>query len=213
MYKENPLTSYRIELRDKILKASMHEFLQKGVKAVKMDDIANALGISKRTLYEVYSNKEELLLEGLRKHEEAYDMHMSVYSADPSHNVIDIVIEFLRIQVRNFSDVTPAFFSDLHKYKKVVDLLEEKRACRNKYTGDFFKRGVEEGYFRNDVDYEMMLRLGSVSMDYVMREQLYKVSNLKHIFRNIIFLFLRGVCTTEGIKRLDEFIDNELLVP
>jgi len=48
----------------------MTEFLHKGVKSVKMDDIANALAISKRTLYEIYSNKEELLLEAVHIHEE-----------------------------------------------------------------------------------------------------------------------------------------------
>ena len=63
MYKDNPQTAYKQELKEKILTSSMHEFLIHGVKSVRMDDIANSLGISKRTLYEIYSNKEELLLE------------------------------------------------------------------------------------------------------------------------------------------------------
>ena len=63
MYKGSSQTCYKMELRNRILKAAMTEFLHKGVKSVKMDDIANTLAISKRTLYEIYSNKEELLLE------------------------------------------------------------------------------------------------------------------------------------------------------
>ena len=63
MYKGSSQTCYKLELRNRILKAAMTEFLHKGVKSVKMDDIANTLAISKRTLYEIYSNKEELLLE------------------------------------------------------------------------------------------------------------------------------------------------------
>lgn len=66
MHKESSQTCYKLELRNRILKAAMTEFLHKGVKSVKMDDIANALAISKRTLYEIYSNKEELLLEAVR---------------------------------------------------------------------------------------------------------------------------------------------------
>ena len=56
MYKDNPQTAYKQELKEKILTSSMHEFLIHGVKSVRMDDIANSLGISKRTLYEIYSN-------------------------------------------------------------------------------------------------------------------------------------------------------------
>lgn len=92
MYKDNPQTAYKQELKEKILTSSMHEFLIHGVKSVRMDDIANSLGISKRTLYEIYSNKEELLLEGVRLKEEEYDRHMTAYSLDSSHTVIDIII-------------------------------------------------------------------------------------------------------------------------
>lgn len=99
MYKDGSQTNYRIELPGKILKTAMHEFLHRGIKAVKMDDIANLLGISKRTLYEIYSNKEKLLLECMRMHEEDYDQHMLAYSKDTGHSVIDIIIEFYKWQI------------------------------------------------------------------------------------------------------------------
>lgn len=70
MYKNSSQTNYRQQLREKILQTSMAEFMSKGIRAVKMDDIAASLGISKRTLYEIYSNKEELLLEGVKFQEE-----------------------------------------------------------------------------------------------------------------------------------------------
>ena len=60
------VTAYRQELKGRILKESIKEFKKNGIKQVKMDDIANNLSISKRTLYEIYPNKEVLLLEGLK---------------------------------------------------------------------------------------------------------------------------------------------------
>ena len=66
MRKNSHPTNYRQELRDKILRTAIRLFKQHGVKSVKMDDISNALAISKRTLYEIYDNKEELLLAGVR---------------------------------------------------------------------------------------------------------------------------------------------------
>lgn len=209
MYKDNPQTAYKQELKEKILTSSMHEFLIHGVKSVRMDDIANSLGISKRTLYEIYSNKEELLLEGVRLKEEEYDRHMTAYSLDSSHTVIDIIIEFYKRQVGYLSSASPMFFTDLHKYAQVMAYLDRLHAVRRSYALDFFTRGVREGYFRADVDYNIMLRLGSAAMETVMKEQMYNEYDLKHIFHNVILLNIRGLCTTEGIKLLDHFLDNE----
>ena len=76
MQKINCLTAYRQELQEHILAAAMEEFRRRGVRAVKMDDIAGKLAISKRTLYEIYENKETLLLEALKLHEQQTDTHM-----------------------------------------------------------------------------------------------------------------------------------------
>ena len=191
MHKDNPQTHYRTELPGKILNTAMREFLHRGVKSVKMDDIANLLGISKRTLYEIYSNKEDLLLECVRLQEEENDRHMVEYSNVPNHSVIDIFIEFYKHQIEGVSNVSPAFFQDIHKYKTVMDFYEKKREVRNRDAKSFFLRGVKEGYF--------------------MRTELYKVYDMKHLLHNILFLFLRGVCTAEGIARLDTFIADNIL--
>lgn len=210
MNKDISPTSYRIELRNRILKASMNEFLCKGVKSVKMDDIANSLGISKRTLYEIYSNKEELLLEAVKIHEEEYDSYMTKYASAPEHTVIDIIIEFYKKHIMNISNVSPSFFSELHKYKAVREYLENRRNERFKNAIEFFMRGVRDGYFRSDVNYGIILKIGNASLDFAMETQMYKIYDLATLLHNIIFLYLRGVCTTAGIKKLDEFIDSNI---
>ena len=48
--------SYRLALKDKILDAAMNAFMKRGIRAVKMDDIAQQLTISKRTLYDIYED-------------------------------------------------------------------------------------------------------------------------------------------------------------
>ena len=208
MNKDISQTSYRIELRNRILKASMNEFLRKGVKSVKMDDIASLLGISKRTLYEVYSNKETLLLEAVKIHEEEYDSYMTKYSSNPKHTVIDIIIEFYKKHIMNISHVSPSFFSELHKYKAVREFLENRRNERFNNAIEFFKRGINDGYFRSDVNYDIVLKIGNASLDFAMETQMYKEYSLATLLHNIVFLYLRGFCTTAGIKKLDEFMDS-----
>ena len=60
-------TLYRQELKGRILEMAMQEFMTNGIRKVKMDDIARMLGISKRTLYEIYQDKEAILFEGLKR--------------------------------------------------------------------------------------------------------------------------------------------------
>ena len=208
MYKGSSQTCYKLELRNRILKAAITEFLHKGVKSVKMDDIANTLAISKRTLYEIYSNKEELLLEAVRIHEQEFNDHMLQYSLDKNHNVMDIIIEFYKKKLLAIADVSPLFLVELRKYKQVVEYLERMNAERHNNALLFFCRGVKEGFFRSDLNFDIILKTSSASANYAMETQMYKNYSITAIMHNTIFLYLRGICTTKGIKVLDAAIEQ-----
>ena len=90
--------NYRQELRQRILAAAMMAFRQKGVRAVRMDDIASQLSISKRTLYEIYSNKELLLYECVRDHDETMERILAEQLA-PDSSVMDILVSFMRLHI------------------------------------------------------------------------------------------------------------------
>ena len=142
-------TKYRQELKERILKTAMAEFKQRGVKAVKMDDIANKLSISKRTLYEVYANKEDLLLAGLRREVEEEDEAMHCFCEKPGLNVLEICIEFFHLKMRKLSAINPLFFSELYKYSRVIRLNNTVMA----YVMDeqLYKEYGMAGIFRNVV--------------------------------------------------------------
>ena len=64
-------------IRMQVIKAAAEAFSQKGIKNVRMDDIASSLSISKRTLYELFADKEELLVEVVRIHREEVKEYMA----------------------------------------------------------------------------------------------------------------------------------------
>ena len=98
MHNTTTETTYRQELKERILVAALNLFHKHGIKRVKMDDIANVLKISKRTLYEIYSNKEELLFEVIRFDKKIEDQAMT--KIDKSGlNVINIIIEICRFRI------------------------------------------------------------------------------------------------------------------
>lgn len=207
MKKLNHPTEYRKELRGRILEVAMQDFIQRGIRAVKMDDIAGSLGISKRTLYEIFPNKESLLLEGIRLKQAMGEEEMAKYVTEKNPNTMDIIMKFYHMQMEELSSLPLTFITEISRYPLVTEFLRKKHQKSEEIANRFFQRGVKEGYFRSDVDYELISRLGEGMTQNAIARQLYFQYEPQYIFRNIIFLFLRGFCTQKGL----EYIDNTLI--
>lgn len=190
------------------MKVATREFTTIGVKSVKMDDIARKLKISKRTLYEIYDNKEQLLLESVARRIHEFDATLERFDSSGEKQVIDILLEFYRLQMEELRDMNPVYYEDLHKYPRVMSFLEQVNREHKAHSKDFFKRGVLEGYFRNDFNYELISLLGNNVMQNVMESKLYNTYSLQDIFRNVVMLFIRGLCTAKGILELDRQLES-----
>jgi len=202
------LSTYRLSLKSKILDTAMLDFAKRGIKSVKMDDIARGLNISKRTLYEVYENKEILLYECIKK-AKAQDECEMLAMMSHHDNVIDIILNIYKIKIEQFKQVTPQFYSDLEKFPMVMSYLEEQHERDRVLQKQFIVRGVEEGYFRKDVDIDIVITMFDALSQYVRRTRLYNQYPVKDIFNNMLFISFRGICTQKGIKVIDRFLMNE----
>lgn len=208
MNKSNTPTEYRQELRSKILNTASEQFRTKGIKAVKMDDIAGTLSISKRTMYEIYENKEQLLMETVKEDHQKFEDQMQAYLAGGKRNVIDTILAFYRLKMNALSKVTPLYYTELQRYPEVIQWMEQKHLQHEHEEQSFFQQGIEEGYFRPDADYELLCNVSTGIMTYIMGNQLYKQYDLKEIFRNVSMLFLRGLCTQKGICEFDSQMEK-----
>lgn len=197
-------TAYRKELREKILRTSMREFRRKGIRQVKMDDVASMLSISKRTLYELFKDKESLLLEGVRMQYKEEERSMAKLADRSDITVMDFIIEFYHWRTKRLADVNPVFFEDLPRFKAVLAYIEERHRHDQGGAQTFFRKGVEDGYFRKDVDFDIVGKVADAAMQRVMEMKMYQEYGLNHLFRNIMFLFLRGFCTAKGLEVLDK---------
>lgn len=205
--------AYREELKQRIIDVAMKEFWQKGVKAVKMDDIANDLSISKRTLYETYENKEVLLLEVLKHHKQQQHNHVAEFAEKVNGNVMDIIFELYNTHVESCKKITPIFYEELKKYQKVTEYLAATADQDEKDTKAFFKAGIEQGYFRPELNYNVLSKIMRLSAKYVVEHEDITQYESDFIFKNVIFVFFRGFCTIKGVeavdKKLAEFVANE----
>lgn len=208
MQETNNLSTYRQSLKDKILETAMSLFMRKGIRAVKMDDIANILSISKRTLYEVYSDKEHLLYEGIkiyhgRRHERMKDI------VARSSNVMDVLLQIYKINIESFRETAPVFFSDMEKYPVIAEYFEQENMSTRTQFIDFLRRGIEEQYFRNGMNLELITEMFDALGKYIMSTQLYMRYPMDEIWQNIVLVSLRGICTNRGVKVIDAFLFNE----
>lgn len=197
------LTNYRLGLRDKILETAMAAFEKKGVKAVKMDDIATSLSISKRTLYEIYDDKEALLYEGISKLDRLRNDQIQSYASE-GHNVMEILKEAYRINSIASRNICPAFYEDIHRYPKVEQYMQDVRAHKREVTLDFMQLGVEQGFFRSDINYNLFLVLCDSVTDTVIKNKLLSTYSMDELYFHFFLVPLRGVCTEEGLRLIEK---------
>ena len=93
------INQYRQELKDRIISYAMPEFYKRGVKAVKMDEISQGLHVSKRTVYEIFGDKEELLLAGMKRQLEENRSKLENFAKTQAKNVIDIISYVYKLQM------------------------------------------------------------------------------------------------------------------
>lgn len=195
--------SYRSDLKEKILEAATPMFYQHGIRKVKMDDIAKRLRISKRTAYEIYADKEDLLLEVLQHSDEANRQKMKRLDV-PGTNVIDIIILFFKQKAEEVSRINPVFFEDMQRYPKLLEFFRKRHERQGVETQDFIRRGIDEGYFLTDINFDLVVMVADASVQFIMSNYLYKKYNFKELLRAFMLFYIRGICTSRGVDLLDK---------
>lgn len=201
------ISAYRQSLKTRILEAASDAFSQKGIKSVRMDDIAQSLNISKRTLYEIYENKEVLLYECLKTSKARAQEEMTFIAAQ-QNNVMDIILDIYRSKMSQLQKINPQFYSDLEKYPQLQSFLEEQHDKDRTKLKDFLRRGIEEGYFKGDINVDIIANVFDAINEYMKNHKLYTEFPLEQLFNNMLFVTIRGICTQKGVAVIDTFLTD-----
>lgn len=201
--------SYRRELRSKIISKATSLFKERGVKSVKMDDIAQSLSISKRTLYEIFSDKEALLYEVITSLDN--DFHQKIDKiAGSSADVMEMLYHFYTLIITELNTFNPIFLDDVGKYPSVIEKIERGTESKQRAFVEFARRGVSEGYFLPDLDYGLVDEIIDLVSRGVKAKSLPQKYGIKKSFLTTSTMLLRGICTAKGIRRFDEIIGEQL---
>lgn len=196
--------SARRELKERIIEAAGHLFAEHGIKSITMDDIATSFGISKRTLYEMFADKETLLIECIRREMEeelAYIQQLA-----ESCNVLEILLKKYQRSIERFHATSRRFFEDIQKYPRAYEFLRNGNNRTTEDAVNFFREGVRQGFFRDDINFPIVNHLLRAQIDILMESDLCKTYPFLDVYEAIMFTFLRGISTPKGAVALDEFI-------
>ncbi len=191
-----------------MLRETLALYKKMGIRAVTMDMVAEKLGMSKRTLYEQFPNKNDLINACLQ-----LDMSEMKENAmkelSNSKNLLEKIVLFMYFHINTIKQYSPNFLYDLNKYHP--ELSCEKNAdfyqsMTNKII-ELIETGKKEQLFRNDINSEIASRLVLEQFKYIHNESLFSPEKYSHtkIFEHIVITFIRGIATIKGYELIEEY--------
>ena len=192
------------KLEETIINESLRLFKKRGITAVRMDDVAKELRMSKRTLYEHFEDKEQLLLECIRQDAEKRAVAYENYAKN-SKGVMDMLCYYLRNALDEFSQCNMNFYIELQKYQRVRDYIDGIKQ-RDKATHDrFIRTAIEDGLLLDSVNFELLHIINKTAMDFLIREKLYERYSFREIFNTFMMVFIRGLLTEKGLAEFNKY--------
>ncbi len=176
-----------------------------------MDDIAREISISKKTIYQYFKDKNDLVSTVTSYHmEHERDEYESI--ADNSKNAVDELIKVSVCIRKNMKDINPSLVFDLKKYhKKAWDIwIEYKNVFIKNHIVDNLNRGINEGFFRKEIDVEALaiFRVEQVQMTFdnsMYPKDKFSITELQlQLFEHFVY----GILTDKGRKLYKEYQEN-----
>jgi TetR/AcrR family transcriptional regulator, cholesterol catabolism regulator len=195
-----------LEIRDRIVQGSEELFFKFGVKSITMDDIAKHLAVSKKTIYQFFKDKNELICTVTDTHLESSEkifQSICETSADPIDELLKIG-DHIKVM---FQNMNPSLLYEIQKYypKAFAIYIKHKETCIRESIVKNLVQGIEKGLYRGDLDVEVIsiLRMEQVQAafnPFVFPSQKF---DLKHVQMQLIDHFLHGICTLKGHKLIN----------
>lgn len=207
MAQTHQLMRDRDDVRQNIIEEASKLFHKEGIRNVTMDTIAHKLVMSKRTLYQIFSDKEELLLACVMQHEEEERAKAEHYFSKNS-NVLDFLLNLFITRLTELDNIEPQFFHDLELYPSVVAHIKEHKRSLEAASVEFLNRGKEQGMFRPEVNFNVVMRLLSDGLESMLSNLMACHYSQRELFCNTVVLIIRGCSTIKGIEMIDAFLQS-----
>jgi AcrR family transcriptional regulator len=198
-------------MNQKIIETATEMFLTHGFKSVTMDEIASKMGISKKTIYHHFENKNDLvkattlhLFETISKGVDEI-MLLDNNPIEELFVIKDFVMKHLKDESISPIYQLQKFYPNIHK-TLMLRQFEKMDYC----VIDNLNKGMQQGLFRNNINLELIGRFYFAGMTSIKDAELFNPDEFssKLVQDTYLEYHLRAICTQKGIEKLEQLLNN-----
>lgn len=193
-------------VRERVIQQAGKLFSVHGIKKVSMDEVASSLGISKRTIYTVFADKEDVVrscVDSFQEKRERRVLEIKKNAANIVQACLQIIDGYRNTPLPNY-----LLWEDIEKYyPNIHQQIQEGAESSKNYTKQLLEEGIWEGYFRQDLnvdaavvlfDIDTFIKVGSIYAEKT------TPTGANPIFMIMVNL-MRGISTPEGVEAIDQY--------
>lgn len=197
-----------METNERILLKSGELFRRFGIRAVTLDEIAQNLGISKKTIYQFFDDKDALV-DAVMMAEFESNYQECMNCASNSKNAIDEIFNLMHNMEEDFRNLNPIVIFDMKKFHFKTFEKFQTHMHQNlvQMVAANLNRGIEEGYYRPELDIEIVSRFRMSSMWLLFDPEVFPPQKfqLSAVFKEVLELFLYGLVNAKGYKLIEKY--------
>ena len=196
------------EKQKQIIQGAFKMFYKYGIRSISMDDICRELCMSKKTVYQYFKNKEELVGNGLDE-ETIKESCQYTYIHENFPNPIDALLEVSKLTCQLLADINPNFIYDLKKYYPDIykNYIDHTRTHVFNKIRENILRGIEAGLYRTDLSVDLISRLYVQKLEDIMDAEFNipkEKAAITKVFKVMFENHIRGISTAKGVKYFEE---------
>ncbi|WKV11342.1 TetR/AcrR family transcriptional regulator [Marivirga harenae] len=195
-----------------ILEGAKSLFMQFGLKSITMDDIARKVGVSKKTIYQFFSDKNSIVFKSV--HEHFSDHRQEIENVlDNSKNSIEAMYRISKCMKGQVEAINPTVLYDLQRYfpKAHKRFLEFKNTFIKERMMGILEDGVKSGYFRQEINPEILIIQRIEQVQLAFNNDIYPRDkfDFKEIHEQLFDHFLHGILTEKGKEKYNQYLNEE----
>ncbi|HAR19950.1 MAG TPA: TetR/AcrR family transcriptional regulator [Cytophagales bacterium] len=192
-----------------ILQGAAELFLRYGVKSITMDEIARHISVSKKTIYQHFADKDELVITFTRmvlEQQKSEMIHLENNGTNVMESLRDLS-EFLRNKVCN---INPSLLFDLKKYfpQAWKTFTEHKKTFLKDHLKRLLERGMKEGYFRANLNMNIISKMRIEQVEMIFNPDVFSETefNISEVHIQLFQHFVYGICTLKGHEEFNRLM-------
>jgi AcrR family transcriptional regulator len=198
-------------MKERILAEAEQLFWKYGVRSVTMEDIAKRLGISKKTIYQHFTDKEAIIYQVVQDKISQDQSEVSCMAVDAA-NPVEEILQVLEIMRKHADKASPNLLIDIQRhYPQAFGLYRQhKEGYIMRYILENIQKGVEQGIYRADMNPTILARIRVEQIELAFNNDIFPTDKygMLEIQYEMMHHFVRGMLTEQGFTIYNQYVNQ-----